>query len=66
MKRNPLLIAKRKKLINLSIVDKSSAAEVLRNYANQIENSQGTAQTVLIVSELLGVSEATIYRDISG
>lgn len=63
MKKNTEQKAKRKELIELFINDPDEAAEQLRKYAKELKKTKSTAERVKILSTLLCLHEATIYRE---
>lgn len=64
MKRNEEQVNKRRELVKLAVNDTKAAAEQIRQFANEIEKSQGTLQIVRNLADMLGVHEATVFRDL--
>lgn len=63
MKKSEISIARRRELVQLAVDNKDKAAEQLRKYARRMAESKCTTDRVALLSELLCVSEATIYRE---
>ena len=63
MKRSERSINKRKKLVHLAINDRVKAARIIKKYAEKIETARTTNESVRVLSDLLGVSESTVFKD---
>jgi len=65
MKKNEDDIKKRGEFISLSLSDNKAAAARLSQQAKSLANARNTTDTVRVLKEILYISEATIFRDIS-
>jgi hypothetical protein len=65
MKRNENDINQRKVMIRTAVDNPKAGAAMLTAFATRLKKAQGTTETVKILSELLGVSETTVFRDFS-
>ena len=64
MNRNEQQRNKRIRFSQLAIRDSKEAAKKLRGLAKGLENCRTTADTLAALSEIFGVSEKTILRDL--
>jgi len=65
MKRSENCITQRKELVKISIDNPSAGAALVGTFASRLNKAHGTNEIVKILSELLGVSETTVFRDFS-
>ena len=56
---------KRGEFIRTVMNDREQAANILEQYAEKLRTTKSTVDRVSIISDLLCISECTIYRDIS-
>ena len=64
MKRDQTKRNNRIKFSQLAVEDKKEAAKQLRNMAKGLENCRTFADTLAALSDIFGVSEKTIIRDL--
>lgn len=65
MKRASNAIESRREFVKMAINQPIEAAAELRRTAETLEQAHGTSEIVAHVSDLLCVSESTIYKDAS-
>lgn len=63
MEKNKNILTERQRFVNQVINDKKQGVETLKDVIKQLESSQNTTQRVQILSELLFLSEQTIFKD---
>lgn len=64
MNRNEQQRNKRIRFSQLAVKDNKAAAKKLRSMAKGLENTRTFADTLAALSEIFGVSEKTILRDL--
>jgi len=65
MNRNQESIKKRKEFIMEALTDSKKAAAVLNKHARKLAAAKTTTERVRLLSEVLFISETTIYREFS-
>lgn len=64
MKRSKQLKKLRIGFVKESIEDPKKGAQKLRDLANGLENAKNISDTVYALTQIFGVSERTIFRDL--
>ncbi len=64
MLRNQKLRQKRINFIKLAVKDKKKAAKQLRLMAKGLENTKNFSDTIYALTQIFGISERTIFRDL--
>lgn len=64
MKRNKKLQKNRINFVKLAINDKKKAAKELKELAKGLENTKNVSDTIYALTQIFGVSERTILRDL--
>lgn len=65
MKKNREAAERRARLVATAMNNKDEAAKILEGYAARLRETRSTVDRVKLLSEVLCISEGTLYRDIS-
>lgn len=65
MKKNREAAERRARLVTTAMNNKDEAAKILEGYAARLRETRSTVDRVKLLSEVLCISEVTLYRDIS-
>ena len=64
MNRDEKLMNKRRKFVTLAFTNPIRASNMLRTNARRLDQAKTIVEKVKILTEVLYLSEATIYRDV--